>query len=292
MQPEPTSSFEARHGVCIRFANGQEIPFNRHELRQALRHFPMLATLYGLILLAVIILSSLNGHPKVFANKSVFWALAVSGIAMAVFLFVYLTTLVTAVVFAHAHGRPRVYEPLTAAISSLGLYLISLTLVQEVPKTAQDLVVELILGVLKLFGVTELLTLAYLNGFRQNILNRMNNVEPATPAQPEKVVTLADVRVTVTELLQIEVSGHYLSVATKTQTHRCRATMKEALSQLDPADGVLVHRSNWVAAQEILEVSRLRGDLILRLRRGSSVKVARPRRANVEAWLREQGHVF
>lgn len=78
-------------------------------------------------------------------------------------------------------------------------------------------------------------------------------------------------------VLSIEAQDHYLEITTERRTHLVRATMKDALGRLRPADGLQVHRSWWVAHKAVAKAERRGRDHVLILKDGRIAPIARGR---------------
>lgn len=115
-------------------------------------------------------------------------------------------------------------------------------------------------------------------------------VAPALPADtsnPVEVV-VAGKRLPKAQLRVIRAAGNYLDVMLRTDKLFVQATMRSVLQQLDIADGVLLHRSLWVAVGEVESFQRQGMDIMIHTREGETVKTARSRQSEVLAWLKQQ----
>ena len=89
------------------------------------------------------------------------------------------------------------------------------------------------------------------------------------------------------DLLALEMEDHYLRVHTAQGSALILLRLRDALSELDGADGLQVHRSWWVARNALDGATREAGKPVLKLKNGLSVPVSRSFRAAVKAagWL-------
>jgi LytTr DNA-binding domain len=89
------------------------------------------------------------------------------------------------------------------------------------------------------------------------------------------------------DLLCLEMEDHYLRVHTKLGDAMIHLRMRDAVSELNGIDGMLVHRSWWVAREAITGWQRDGKTMMLQLSNGKSVPVARDRQPLVRAagWL-------
>ncbi len=78
-------------------------------------------------------------------------------------------------------------------------------------------------------------------------------------------------------VLRLIAHDHYLEAFTREKRHFVRARMKDAVSRLNDADGMQVHRSYWVARGEVVEMQREGRDYCLKLKDGSTIPVGRSR---------------
>ncbi|WP_029008591.1 LytTR family DNA-binding domain-containing protein [Azospirillum halopraeferens] len=96
------------------------------------------------------------------------------------------------------------------------------------------------------------------------------------------------------ELLALEMEDHYVRVHTPLGSDLILMRLRDAVAELDGADGLQVHRSHWVAARAVTAVER-RGDgrLILVLSTGRRVPVSRRYAAAVRGagWIERGGHI-
>lgn len=75
----------------------------------------------------------------------------------------------------------------------------------------------------------------------------------------------------------VQAHDHYLELSGESQQFFVRGRMKDAIAELADADGIQVHRSHWVARQNIQQVQRHGRDLKLVLADSTVVPVARSR---------------
>jgi hypothetical protein len=89
------------------------------------------------------------------------------------------------------------------------------------------------------------------------------------------------------DLICLEMEDHYVRIHTKLGDTMIHLRMSDAVNELDGIDGMLVHRSWWVARDAITGWSRDGKTLLLQLSNGKSVPVARDRQPLVRAagWL-------
>ncbi len=89
------------------------------------------------------------------------------------------------------------------------------------------------------------------------------------------------------QLRVIRAAGNYLDVTLRMDKLFVQATMRSVLQQMDSADGLLLHRSLWMAASEVESFQRQGVDILVHTRDGETVKTARSRQSEVLAWLKQ-----
>jgi hypothetical protein len=89
------------------------------------------------------------------------------------------------------------------------------------------------------------------------------------------------------DIVCLEMEDHYVRIHTALGDAMIHMRMADAVQELEGIEGMLVHRSWWVARQAITGWSRDGKTLTLRLSNGKSVPVARDRQPLVKAagWL-------
>lgn len=112
------------------------------------------------------------------------------------------------------------------------------------------------------------------------------DVETAGAAMPEKPQPRLMHRLPETQgrgLVRLSASGHYTDVVTEDGTHRLRLRFSDALLELEGVDGVVTHRSHWVAKDQIKGLQPDPVRPIVHLANGDQVPVSRSKRSVVEA---------
>lgn len=85
------------------------------------------------------------------------------------------------------------------------------------------------------------------------------------------------------DLVCLKMADHYLEVFTTSGSTLLLMRFADALSELDGADGLRVHRSHWVARKHVVAAARRNGRTVLRLTGGREVPVSRGYLADVRA---------
>lgn len=83
-------------------------------------------------------------------------------------------------------------------------------------------------------------------------------------------------------ILRIEAMDHFVAVVTPQAACQLRLRFADAVEQMDGVEGVITHRSHWVARDAVVGVQRENGRLFLRLKGGALVPVSRSYRAALE----------
>lgn len=78
---------------------------------------------------------------------------------------------------------------------------------------------------------------------------------------------------------------HFVEIVTTDTKHRLRARLGDVVSQLDETDGVLAHRSHWVARGAVNGLVTEDGQDFIITTLGERLTVARTRRDEVRSWM-------
>jgi hypothetical protein len=84
-------------------------------------------------------------------------------------------------------------------------------------------------------------------------------------------------------LVRIEAQDHYLNIVTTKGNALIMMRLSDAVDELEGADGLLVHRSHWVAVPAVQAHKRLKGRDLLVLSDGAQVPVSRSNKAAAQA---------
>jgi len=113
--------------------------------------------------------------------------------------------------------------------------------------------------------------------------------EPAPRGYLERLVVKSGGRVTLLQVGEIEwidADGDYARIHVGKAWHLLRETMKRLEQQLDPARFVRIHRSTIVNLEKVKELQPFyRGEYVVVLHNGVTLKLSRGYRANLEARL-------
>ncbi len=87
------------------------------------------------------------------------------------------------------------------------------------------------------------------------------------------------------EILSLSAQDHYVEITTIKGRHLSRMPMKKAVSMVPEGAGLQVHRSHWAAFAAMLTVEKEAERHILVLRNGARLPVAKPKLAELQAYL-------
>ena len=85
------------------------------------------------------------------------------------------------------------------------------------------------------------------------------------------------------QVYRLSANDHFVHVSTKTGVHEIRMRLRDAIQEMDHVDGMLVHRSHWVARDAMRSLIRAQGKVSVILTNGEHVPVSRKYRDDVEA---------
>ncbi len=107
----------------------------------------------------------------------------------------------------------------------------------------------------------------------------------AAPRPTLRDICIAGKRFEIDQILTLRGQEHYVIVTTPDGIHRLRARLGDLVSQTSESDGVLAHRSYWVARQAITGLKSENGLDVILTQTGEDFPVARPRTDSVRAWV-------
>jgi hypothetical protein len=85
------------------------------------------------------------------------------------------------------------------------------------------------------------------------------------------------------ELIAISVRDHYVDVLTTAGVSTLLMRLSDAIAEAAPIEGAQVHRSHWVAWDQVTEVERRNGKMVLHLGAHGTIPVSRNHRAKLDA---------
>lgn len=83
-------------------------------------------------------------------------------------------------------------------------------------------------------------------------------------------------------ILRIVARDHFVDVVTPQAVYQLRLRFADAVEQLDGVDGIITHRSHWVARDAVVGLQRAQGRLFLRMTDAALVPVSRKYRPALE----------
>lgn len=83
-------------------------------------------------------------------------------------------------------------------------------------------------------------------------------------------------------VVRISANDHFVHIVTNALEYPVRMRLRDAIAETDGVEGVLVHRSHWVAVEAIVSMEKDAGKHFVRLTNGDRVPVSRSYRSNVE----------
>ncbi len=114
--------------------------------------------------------------------------------------------------------------------------------------------------------------------------NLLREIRPEA-AGPARHVHVAGETIPLEQIETLRSERHFVRIVTADRDMRLRARLSDLVSQTEERDGILAHRSHWVARHAIHGLEQTHnGDLII-TRRGERLKVAATRQDQVRAWL-------
>jgi hypothetical protein len=83
-------------------------------------------------------------------------------------------------------------------------------------------------------------------------------------------------------ILRIEAKDHFVTVVTARDAYELRLRFADAVEQMQGVEGIITHRSHWVARDAVAGIQRENGRLFLRMKNCALVPVSRKYRAALE----------
>lgn len=197
----------------------------------------------------------------------------------------YFVTLFTAflliAIYQMRYGPRRFYVPAATVFCYVSVALfahisVSATMGQGPPSG--------ILGLfIKLMFVGMLCEVTFLRFIFPGIPDPRKLSHPDIP--PLQAITLGDRSFPKAKINHIQAQEHYLNITGPNDTIIVRAKLGEAISQMQPAEGIQPHRSWWVAASAAPSLAKRAEKPVLILADKTVVPIARARIADVQRWL-------
>lgn len=85
------------------------------------------------------------------------------------------------------------------------------------------------------------------------------------------------------DLICLSVKDHYVSVSTTLGLHDLLMRLSDAIAEVEPVEGMQVHRSHWVATGQVTGGRRTADQAVLQMSNGAQIPVSRANLKAVEA---------
>lgn len=105
---------------------------------------------------------------------------------------------------------------------------------------------------------------------------------------PNRRIVVAGKTFTVDEINYVSAQDHYLEVNTQASSELLRGRLADVVGQLSGVDGMMPHRSYWVARKVVEGIGGKSGAKVLKLTDGTHIPIARSKVANVQKWLEQK----
>lgn len=273
MPDNKASTFHARD-VLLR-----PIDYSASESR-ALLQAPRTSLFIALSSTVFILLDVLDLHGHLTLVQSILvWAVALPGFVSLYYLFCRLAARAQ-----ERFGLGRIYQPvlglmayalsLSATLTLFG-QVAGMPLAQAVPwwQIPYSYCVVAVFEVLfSVFALPDILAQAR---------------QPRPDTGPARGIHCAGQCFDLDQVLYFTSQEHLVNVVTTQGELTVRARLGDLVSQTRPDDGIVAHRSHWVARHAIQRVEKETGNDALVLTNGARLPIARPRRDTVLSWLLE-----
>ena len=103
---------------------------------------------------------------------------------------------------------------------------------------------------------------------------RLHKPPPAPTAKPPRILQRLDIHKR-GALISLSVQDHYVDVVTTKGTGLLLLRLSDAIAETEPTAGLQVHRSHWVAADQIARAQRSGDKAILTMTDGRDIPVSR-----------------
>ena len=86
------------------------------------------------------------------------------------------------------------------------------------------------------------------------------------------------------DILRLSASGHYIEVWTTNGSQKVRMRLVDAIAEMEPVPGYIIHRSHWITRSALIGIERENAHKVfVRLTNGDKVPVSRKFRPSLEA---------
>lgn len=219
-------------------------------------------------------------------NVSVFEYLPIWLLAVAGHVLIYTTLVLLLGALQNKFSLPRLYLPFLNLIAFLlnsqfimlhaQIYLDPISTSNPVAPTLRDFLQVVIL---------EALFFAFVSPAAIAELRKPDGTTPADPTPSQRKITIADQSFALEEVLCMRSQSHMVELVTQEGNTVLRARLADLVGQTETYDGVMAHRSYWVARHAIANLDQSGPTDILEMTNGDKLTVARPRRHDVRNWM-------
>ncbi|GEM_PF-3837148 len=109
--------------------------------------------------------------------------------------------------------------------------------------------------------------------------------EPEPQAGQNRHICIAGMKLPLDDIQTLRSQEHFVLISTPEGQQSIRARLGDLVPQTSEADGVLAHRSYWVARHAISHLDRENGSDVIVTHAGERLKVAQTRQEEVRQWL-------
>ncbi len=113
----------------------------------------------------------------------------------------------------------------------------------------------------------------------------MRDISDPGDRAPARTIVVAGKRLPLERVQTLRGQEHFVLVSTDRGQRKVRARLGDLVSQTEAGDGVLAHRSYWIARHAISGFEHEGGTDVIVTRSGERLKVARTRQEEVRDWL-------
>ena len=109
--------------------------------------------------------------------------------------------------------------------------------------------------------------------------------EIAETAASDRRIVVAGKTFAVDGINYVSAQDHYLEVNTHTSSELLRGRLTDVVGQLSGVDGIMPHRSHWVARKAVQSIGGKSGAKVLNMIDGRKIPIARSKVSSVQKWF-------
>lgn len=265
-------------------ANRLSLPFERPQLNR--QQLTVVAAITTMLTLLMTYSGACNTSDLALAHRLVLWTVVCGLVVLQV---VGLAATLRATL--PPSGRLFALPDGLAVVLTITLVAVQLHWLKFTPLLPKkpDPALEFLLFVTPLVGSVAIMTLVAVNSVADAQRRIADDVARRTRSGVDTNGFTAVVDWPDATILRVSVEDHYLSIHTARGVSLIRGRMNDALDRLANENGFQVHRSHWVAVDQIERIVRRGRDCRVVLLDGTSLPVARSRLAAIRAiWQRSR----